>query len=129
MNVKQQIAVANAQELIQVASASLFNYLKVWCNQLILQRLSDKCVRKCLQKPGQSLDKYEKVRARTNFCWNTPHESVCSNAWATAWIDSWSRGRPCLARISSDCRRKRARDRWAVFDCSVQILSIMEAFS
>jgi hypothetical protein len=29
MNVKQQIAVANAQELIQVASASLFNYLKV----------------------------------------------------------------------------------------------------
>ena len=40
-NVKQQIAIANAQELIQ--------------------RLSDKCVRKCLQKPGQSLDKYEKV--------------------------------------------------------------------
>ncbi|CAG0888924.1 unnamed protein product [Darwinula stevensoni] len=37
--VKQQIAIANAQEL--------------------LQRMSDKCFKKCISKPGTSLDSYE----------------------------------------------------------------------
>ncbi|NWU86676.1 TI13A translocase, partial [Onychorhynchus coronatus] len=41
--VKVQIAVANAQEL--------------------LQRMTDKCFRKCIGKPGGSLDNSEQVRA------------------------------------------------------------------
>nr|CAD7410630.1 unnamed protein product [Timema poppensis] len=64
--VKQQIAVANAQELLTVSSDSLdhvtpkisfriaFNMFK-----LFFQKMTEKCFKKCINKPGTTLDSSE----------------------------------------------------------------------
>lgn len=57
-SVKAQVALVQAQELIQVCSFVRLSLMFIVC---LVQRLSDKCIRKCIQKPGTSLDKYDKV--------------------------------------------------------------------
>lgn len=66
--VKQQIALANAQELLTVRVSS------VTCVQVrlevigkfktifgLLQKMTEKCFKKCVSKPGTSLDSSEQV--------------------------------------------------------------------
>lgn len=61
--VKQQIAVANAQELLQVR----IDQTKLCCAWEILpishflQKMTEKCFKKCINKPGTSLDNSEQV--------------------------------------------------------------------
>jgi len=63
--VKQQIALANAQEM--------------------LSKMTEKCFKKCIQKPGKSL---------------TPPSSV---AFRSAWIASWTPGIWCRAPMAIVC--------------------------
>ena len=60
--VKQQIAIATAQELLTVflKKYSKF-YHKVSSFFLNLQKISEKCFKKCIIKPGSSLDSSEQV--------------------------------------------------------------------
>lgn len=70
--VKVQIAVANAQELLQVrgwaggggprAAGSARGRASRLRARVSPQRMTDKCFRKCIGKPGGSLDNSEQVR-------------------------------------------------------------------
>jgi len=65
--VKQQIAVANAQELLTVSLYNVFlstaqlDWLKVTGFYAYLQKMTEKCFKKCIGKPGTSLDSSEQV--------------------------------------------------------------------
>jgi len=74
--VKQQIAVANAQELLTVSLHDVFfplptahlSWLNVTSFYVYLQKMTEKCFKKCIGKPGTSLDSSEQV----NFSNLTP---------------------------------------------------------
>lgn len=56
--VKQQIAVANAQELVTVSllqNVSLEIYSKSLIDIFLIQKITEKCFKKCVTKPGTSL--------------------------------------------------------------------------
>lgn len=63
--VQQEIAVANAQELITVSFIIYFclffiKNLTLFIN-LYLQKMTEKCFKKCVSKPGSALDNSEQV--------------------------------------------------------------------
>ncbi len=72
--VKQQIAVANVQELLtvrhccrkpnQIFSLLFFHYKK---KRFFSQKMTSKCFKKCVQKPGSVLDNSEQVSHMTIF--------------------------------------------------------------
>lgn len=62
--VKQQIALANAQELLTVGFGvrgrfDLMFLLKLWFDSF--QKMTEKCFKKCISKPGTELDSSEQV--------------------------------------------------------------------
>jgi mitochondrial import inner membrane translocase subunit TIM13 len=61
--VKQQIAVANAQELLTVMllAKSHFCITFLQVSILYLQKMTEKCFKKCIGKPGTVLDSSEQV--------------------------------------------------------------------
>ncbi len=56
---RSQVAVASAQELIQVAM-SIAPWSDLWFH-ILAQKMSDKCFRKCINAPGTELDSREQV--------------------------------------------------------------------
>ena len=58
-SVQQQIAIQNAQELLQVSPILTSAHPSV----LAFQKLSDKCFKACIQKPGGTLSSSDQVRS------------------------------------------------------------------
>lgn len=104
--VKVQIAVANAQELLQVRPGSGRGGRRgQWgppgaavAAELALspQRMTDKCFRKCIGKPGGSLDNSEQVR-RVGLRGGT---YACADQRASRWAEC-----ACAARCWGSGRR------------------------
>lgn len=59
--VKQQIAVANAQELLTVSPTSCFDpqTIHLTSHFVVFQKMTEKCFKKCVPKPGTSLGNSE----------------------------------------------------------------------
>lgn len=67
--VKQQIAVANAQELLTVPDMCTIigpGWLNVHVFYAYLQKMTEKCFKKCIGKPGTSLDSSEQASVVTS---------------------------------------------------------------
>uniref|UniRef100_UPI00358F0AE2 mitochondrial import inner membrane translocase subunit Tim13 isoform X2 n=1 Tax=Myxine glutinosa TaxID=7769 RepID=UPI00358F0AE2 len=102
--VKVQIAMANVQELIE--------------------RVTDKCFKKCIGKPGTSLDNTEQISLsfakrmhhhrhpeQTTNSFPTAHACLSDdansrNASQCAWTGTWTRGTPCHVRTARACKGK-----------------------
>ena len=78
--VKQQIAVATAQELLTVKYILYPQFahkiLKIFFG--CLQKMSEKCFKKCISKPGSSLDSSEQVCCWKNMEDNLFNQSICN---------------------------------------------------
>ncbi len=61
-SVQQQLALQNAQELLQVKIIWMKIFFFNLKRFLLLKKLSDKCFKSCVQKPGSSLSSSEQVR-------------------------------------------------------------------
>jgi hypothetical protein len=57
-SVQQQLAIQNAQELLQVKLNKKYLF---FVKLFYLKRLSDKCFKACVQKPGSTLSSSEQV--------------------------------------------------------------------
>jgi import inner membrane translocase subunit TIM13 len=95
--VKVQIAVANAQELLQVRDTPSTGV--PWGEgrsklrlRFCPQRMTDKCFRKCIGKPGGSLDNSEQVR---------PGQGAGA---VGAWL-RWEVSAPAWADVRKSCAR------------------------
>lgn len=60
--VKQQIAIANTQEIITVSCVLLLTHYIIaffFLDLLLLQKITEKCFKKCIGKPGSEIDSSE----------------------------------------------------------------------
>jgi import inner membrane translocase subunit TIM13 len=61
--VRQELAVANAQELISVSNGTCI-LITTYLRCKFIQKVNDKCFAKCVLKPGPRLDSTEQVSGK-----------------------------------------------------------------
>lgn len=89
--VKQQLAVANAQELLTVNKNGFFGPLLSTSNKCVCifhsQKITEKCFKKCVNKPGTSLGSSEQVNLYSNSFVSTIQTSLYVSLWTEMHSD------------------------------------------